>query len=322
MNSDKYCKHIKNTLSFHQDNVRFCTTLQLGSVISEYKESAEELAKLIINAKKSAFQKIPEGCNDCIYRIVDDINDDKITRIDLFYWYHCNCGCFYCSYRDKTKGVFSDEIKYGNSLIYETIKTLYKNNAISKEHLQVIWGGGEVGVLKEFSMLMDLFLENNVNHIWCETSGVRYSEAIAKMLEQGKGGMTAAVCCGSPDVYKKIKQRDKYHQVMKNLSNYVKSAAKHHPNNAENVISKFIILEGFNNNKTEIDKWIDESKKYGLKRIEISMEFCWGIHTKKGQKIEDYNYELFDYAEKRTKEAGLCFNRNETSIRLMEQGIY
>ena len=55
---------------------------------------------------------------------------------------------------------------------------------------------------------------------------------------------------------------------------------------------KYIILEGFTNNKDEIRKWVSESKKYGLEHLEMSMEFCWGIHTKKGQPVEDYNYEL------------------------------
>ncbi|MCR5261469.1 MAG: hypothetical protein K6C94_06480 [Candidatus Gastranaerophilales bacterium] len=319
-----YCKHSTNTLSFHQDNVRFCTTLQEGPVISNYRENAEQLAELIIDAKRKAFEEVPAECSDCIYRVQEEPTEKKITRIDLFYWYHCNCGCFYCSYRDKTKGRFSDEVLEGNSLIYQTVKNLYARDMISRENLFVVWGGGEVGVLKEFPQLMDLFLKNNVNFIWCETSAVRYSDSIAKMLERGKGGMTAAVCCGSRDVYKKIKQRDKYEQVMQNLAKYVRSANKYKDNkkNPENVISKFIILEGFNNNKNEVEKWVLESKKYGLKRIEISMEFCWGIHTKKGQPIEDYNYELFDYAEKMCKDEGLAFNRNDTSARLMEQGIY
>lgn len=319
-----YCRHITNTLSFHQDNVRFCTTLQLGPVISCYKETPKDLTKLIINAKRNAFSQIPSECNDCIYRVSEDINDSKITRIDLFYWYHCNCGCFYCSYRDKTGGEFSDKKKEGNPLIYKTIKNLYKLDAISKENLEVIWGGGEVGVLKEFPRLMDLFFANNVKSIWCETSAVSYADAIAKMLKKGKGGITVAVCSGSKDTYKKIKQRDKYEQVMKNMAKYVKSAEKYkdNVNNAENVVSKYIILEGFNNNKEEVNKWVLESKKCGLKRIEISMEFCWGIHTKKGKPIEEYNYELFDYAERRCKDEGLAFTRNETSLKLMNQGYY
>lgn len=319
-----YCKHTTNTLSFHQDNVRFCTTLQLGPVISQYREKPEELADLIIEAKRKAFDNIPVECNDCIYRVQENTDDKKITRIDLFYWYHCNCGCFYCSYRDKTHGEFSDKVKEGNPLIYKTIKDLYKKDAISRENLQVIWGGGEVGVLKEFPNLMDLFFKNNVNNIWCETSGVRFSDAIAKMLKMGKGGLTAAVCCGSRDTYKKIKQRDKYEQVMKNMANYVKASKKFkdNVNNAENVVSKFIILEGFNNNKEEVERWVLESKKYGLTRIEMSMEFCWGIHTKKGKPIEDYNYELFDYAEQMCKDEGLAYTRNDTSLRLMEQGTY
>lgn len=324
MESKNYCRLIINGLSFHQHNVRFCTTNQMGPVISEYNETHKELANKICDLKKYHMPKVPEECFDCIYRDKNPVLTDKITRIDLFYWYHCNCRCFYCSYRDETKGEYSDRVKEGNSLVYNTIKELYKLDKIDKTALEVVFGGGEIGVLKEFPKLIDLFLKNDVHNIWCETSGVRHLRVLDKVLERGKGGLTVAVCCGSREVYKKIKQRDKYNQVMSTLKKYVKATKKHkkNPNNLERVISKFIILEGFNNNKEEIDKWLTEGIKIGLRYFEISMEFCWGTKIKKGQKVEKYNYELFEYAEKRCKELGLCLHKNATSVALMTKGVY
>ena len=325
----KYCKFLLNSLSFHQKNIRFCTTLCLGEIISEYKETPKELAEKIQLTRKRFKNNldiniIPEGCIDCIYKNQGSCNSDKISRIDLYYWYHCNCGCFYCSYRDETKGEFSDKVKYGNPVIYETLKELYKLDEIDKENLFVNFGGGELGVLKEYPKLIDLFLKNNVKSIWCETSGIKFSRALAKALEKGKAGLSAAICSGSPETYKKIKKRDKYYQVLNTLKRYAKAAkkCKTNPSNISNVISKYIILQGFNNNTEEIDKWLIDSKKIGLNQVEISMEFCWGIHTKKGEKVEDYNYELFDYAEKKCKELGLTLKKNETSLALMEQGHY
>ncbi len=330
MIENKYCKNLINSLSFHQRNVRFCTTLQLGELISEYKEKTGlELAEKIINLRAAIKNNldtdiIPEGCKNCIYKNNEYIGTDKISQIDLYYWYHCNCGCFYCSYRDETKGEFSDKEKEGNPLIYKTIKQLYKHDKIDKYNLIVRFGGGELGVLKEFPKLIDLFLKNNVLNVWCESSGVKYSKSVEKLLKNGKGVITVAVCSGDRDIYKKIKQRDKYKQVMNNLKNYAKAAKKYKKdlNNIENVISKFIILPGFNNNIEEVEKWIQESIKYGLKHVEISMEFCWGIQTKKGQKVEAYNYELFEYAEKRCKELGLKLKKNATSTAIMSQGTY
>lgn len=324
MESKEYCKYLVNGLSFHQHNVRFCTTNQMGPVVSEYKETAKELAKKIINYKQNIALEVPEDCSNCIYRVNGSVSTDKITRIDLFYWYHCNCKCFYCSYRDETKGEYSDKVKDGNPLIYNTIKQLYLMDKIDKTNLEVIFGGGEIGVLKEFSKLIDLFLKNDVHNIWCETSGIRHLKSIDKILKCGKGGLTVAVCCGSREVYKKIKHRDKYNQVMSTLKKYVNATKKHkeNPNNLERVISKFIILEGFNNNREEIDRWLSEGMRIGLKYFEISMEFCWGTKLKSGQKVEDYNYELFYYAEKRCSEMGLVLYKNLTSVALMNKGIY
>lgn len=324
-----YCKLLTNGLSFHQKNVRCCTTLQLGEIISSYEEKPKELAYKIKEQRtriKNDLNNniIPEGCKDCIYRNTENVFNEKIQRIDLYYWYHCNCGCFYCSYKDETKGEFSDKIKYGNPKIYQTIKELYKLNEIDLNYLYVNVGGGEIGVLKEFPKLVDLFLKHNLNFSTCESSGIRYLKSVEKLLKKGKGSITVAVCCGSRDIYKKIKQRDKYIQVMKNLKKYVSSAKKfkENPHNTDNVVSKYIILKGFNDNIEEVEKWLLESKKYGLTCVEISMEYCWGIHTKQGQKVEDYNYKIFDYVEKRTKELGLLLRKNLTSVALMEQGTY
>lgn len=325
-----YCKKLINCLGFHQLNVRFCTTLNIGPIISTYQENPKELAQKIVNLRKQIRNNIkneivPDECKDCIYKINEIIGEeDKITEIDLFYWYHCNCGCFYCSYRDVTKSEYSDEVKKGNPVIYETVKELYKLNEISKKEIHIVFGGGEVAVLKEFPKLMDLFLKNNVTEILIDSSGIKYQKTIEKMLKKGKGSITVAVCSGDREVYKKIKNRDKYPQVMKNLANYAKAAKqyKNNSNNIINVISKFIILKGLNNTTEEVEKWLLESVKYGLKHVEISMEFCWGIKTKAGQKIEDYNYELFDYAQKRCDELGLILRKNSTSLALMEQGTY
>ena len=143
-------------------------------------------------------------------------------------------------------------------------------------------------------------------------------------MEKGKAGLSIAICSGSPETYKKIKKRDKYTQVLNNLKKYINAASKckTNPNNASRVISKYIILQGFNNNVNEIDKWLIDSMNIGIKQVEISMEFCWGIHTKKGEKVEDYNYELFEYTEKRCKQLGLALKKNETSLAIMKEGIY
>ena len=309
--------------------MRFCTTLQLGELISTYQETPKELAQKIFQTRQNIKQQlansiIPNGCENCIYRNQTHYKTTKIRRIDLYYWYHCNCGCFYCSYRDETKGEFSDRAKEGNPVIFKTIKELYKLDQIDKSDLQVCFGGGEIGVLKEFDKLVDIFLKNNVRNIWCESSGIKYSKSIEKLLKRGKGNITVAVCAGSAETYKKIKNRDKYEQVMKNLKKYANAAKKfkNDIDNIDKVISKFIILKGFNDSKEEIDKWLFESKKNGLTQVEISMEFCWGIQTKAGQKVEDYNYELFEYVEQKCRENNLLLRKNETSVAIMKKGFY
>lgn len=322
MSNKNYCKNIKSCLSFHQGNIRFCTTLNLGPIISEYQESDKEITEKVINIRNkynSEFKNdiVYEDCQDCIYQNKDLPNTEKISRIDLFYWYHCNCGCVYCSYRDVTKGKFSDKVKPGRPIIYKIIKDLYAQDKIDKESLSVIWGGGEITVLEEYPKLIDLFLKNNVAFISSESSGIKYSRTIEKIIKKDKGCVTVAVCAGTRETYQKIKKRDKYDQVINNLKKYAKF-----DKSRSKVISKYIILENLNNNEEEIDKWLVTTKKIGIHNVEISMEFCWGQMTKKGKPIEDYNYRLFEYAQKRCDEIELNLHKNDTSLAMMKKGTY
>ncbi len=325
---NNYCRNLITGLTFHQDDIRFCTTLEPGPVISVYNEKQKEIASKIIDKRKEMAElihknELPKECNSCIYKNSQGVDSEKINKIDLFYWYHCNCSCIYCSFRNITKGNYSDRQIEGNPLIYKVLEELYKQEEIGN-NLTVVFGGGEIGVLKEFPKLINLFLKHNVLFVHCESSGIRYSKDIEKLLKMGKGGITVAVCAGTKETYSKIKRRDKYNQVMKNLQNYVNAAKKYKNDisNVGNVTSKYIIINGINDNLIEVEKWLQESKKYGLIKVEISMEFCWGIHTKKGQKVEDYNYKIFEYCEKRCKELNLTLSKNLTSLAIMEKGVY
>ena len=318
-----YCSNIISTLSFHQKYVGFCTTLENGPSLTDYNDSPEKIINDVIVNRDRYVEDIrndviPEKCKDCKWRLEEPVKDDLIKRIDLFYWYHCNCGCFYCSYINDTKGKFSDTVKPGNPVIYQIIEKLYKENRIDRENLLVIWGGGEIAVLEEFPKLIDLFLKQGVSSISVESSGIKYSKAVGKILKKNKGAITIAICSGTPETYKRIKRRDKYNTVVENMKKYLKDARK----NKYLVVSKFIILNKFNDNIEEVEKWLQMCYSIGIEKVEISMEFCWGEKRKKGQPVEEYNYEIFKYVEKRTRELGLILIKNPTSVKLMNAGIY
>ena len=318
-----YCSNIISTLSFHQKYVGFCTTLENGPSLTDYNDGTEKIINDVLVNRDGYVADIrndvvPEKCKDCKWRLEEPVKDDLIKRIDLFYWYHCNCGCFYCSYINDTKGKFSDTVKPGNPVIYQIIEKLYKEDRIDRENLLVIWGGGEIAVLEEFPKLIDLFLKQGVSSISVESSGIQYSKAVGKILKQNKGAITIAICSGTPETYKQIKRRDKYNTVVANMKKYLKDAKK----NKHLVVSKFIILNKFNNNIEEVEKWLQMCYSIGIEKIEISMEFCWGEKRKKGQSVEEYNYEIFKYVEKRARELGFILIKNPTSVKLMNAGVY
>ena len=52
--------------------------------------------------------------------------------------------------------------------------------------------------------------------------------------------------------------------------------------------------------------------------LTLTLEVEKGIYTP----VEDYNYELFDYAQIRALEMELIIKKNPTSMAIMEKGIY
>ncbi len=318
--SGKYCKFIQSGVNFHLEHIRFCNQVQVGPIISEYGK--EVTAEFIKQKRQDYINGMEHGilhpsCEGCYHLKDENNNTDKIDYLEIFHWQHCNCGCVYCANLDLTKGAFSDKVMPGNPHVLRLIKEMYKRDEIDKENLWVCFGGGEVAVLKDFPKIVDLFLKNNVSSMYVQSSGITYSKTIEKILALGKGHLQVGISAGSRDVYEKIKRRDKYNQVVENLKKYIKKAKY-----KDRIVSKFIIIEGLNSTVEEVEKWLQMSSDIGIVKVEFSMEFCRSFGRKSGQKVEQYNYDLFDYAQKRCDELGIEFTYNEISKELMKKGVY
>ena len=173
---------------------------------------------------------------------------------------------------------------------------------------QVGFGGGEPTILPELDKLIDLFLKNGFSNIRIPSSGIKYSNMIAKGISTGQISVVVSVDSSSRETYKKIKQIDKYDTVCKNLKKYAKAQRKP-PVNASyeeidscyGVMSKYIIIPGINDNKEEIDNWLKFNKENNIEKIILDIENSW-LKIYRVEKPDQRVIDLMKYVVNKSKE--------------------
>ena len=81
--------------------------------------------------------------------------------------------------------------------------------------------------------------------------------------------MILSLDSGCMETYKKIKQVDKFDKIIKNLQQYIKKS----PSAVNQIRMKYIFLEGINDNKEEIEKFLNLVRNLGIRNVEISINY-------------------------------------------------
>ena len=120
------------------------------------------------------------------------------------------------------------------------------------------------------------------------------------LLSNNESIFITSLDCATRELFRKIKGVDKFDVVIENIKKYViesKSASN-------NIVVKYIILEGVNDSKEEIDKWIELCSNLGITKFFVSIEFCHSTKNKK--EISQHICDLYCYAKDNIKK----FNPN------------
>lgn len=207
-----------------------------------------------------------EGCRGCVFLEEHDwLQDDYIDNIVFDHFTKCNCACKYC-YTDEDKKRYNKLKTYN---IYPIVKDMFDKKIIRRGGA-IGFGGGEPTILPEFDKLIDLLLKNRFYDMRVPSSGIKYSNVIAKGISTGRLSVVVSIDSSSRETYKKIKQTDAYDKVCKNLIKYSKAQRYTY-----NVISKYIIIPDYNDNKEEIDNWMKFNKDNNIQIIVIDIENSW-----------------------------------------------
>ncbi len=128
------------------------------------------------------------------------------------------------------------------------------------------WGGGEPSILGDFDEA-SLWIKEYGWWQYVHTSCLRFSPAIAALLQGGSGGINVSLDSGSAATYEKVKGLNGFTKVCANLEQYMAGAVS-----PDNVHLKYIIFEQ-NNSLDEIRKFFALCSRLGINHVQYSLNF-------------------------------------------------
>ena len=246
------------------------------------------------NAKKGIYHPLCEKCWELTTKEWD--NEDYFSELTFAHIMRCNSRCVYCFFGTHEELYNSKQMFVLLPLIKELISKKLIRFTGSLRYM-----GGEPTLMSDFEEITNLFVENNINEIYLPTSGIKYSKAVENACKKvPKCEIFISIDSGCRETYQKIKRVNAYNLVLKSLKNY----SKNRKNRGENIISKFIVFPGYNDNTAEIDKWVNESKKSGIKYLSPDVEMTYATQKEK-QRYWKHIYNIIKYAKKKIRENNL-----------------
>lgn len=229
-------------------------------------------------------EKTIYDCEGCYH--LGNYQFSQERKISDFHFSHCrlcNAKCIYCS--DEYSG---DNINYNT---YPIIKDLIEKGYY-KAGGEATFQGGEPTVMHNFDELVHLFTKHGTM-IRVHTSAIKYSPTVEEALRQNKGSVVISIDSGCRETYKKIKQVDRFDNVCETVQKYAFAGR-------ENVILKYIIIPGVNDNLKEIDSFFKLIKKYNISTVALDLEVQYARkHNNKD--VSPHIFLLVDYFEEKAK---------------------
>ncbi|MCD7780434.1 MAG: radical SAM protein, partial [Candidatus Gastranaerophilales bacterium] len=237
--------------------------------------------------------KINKSCIGCPFlKEAKWDNENYINNLYISHWTNCNCKCVYC-YATQHPDDFKVAKLY-NTMPY--IKEMFEKGILKQGGI-ISFGGGEPTLLDEFEEMINFFLDNYFWGIRVHSSGIKYSPALARAINEIRGYVVVSVDSGSAETYEKIKNVPCYDKVRETIRKYALQTTFL---GRYLVSAKYIIIPGINDNIEEIDKWMTANYNEGLYTTVLDIEENWYLANK--DNIPKHIFELINYAEKKAKQ--------------------
>lgn len=225
----KTCSKLESGLNLHTEGLRACTR---GAIMAPLFCSPEEISggvvtkDFIVEKRKEYIRMLNDDhsemdCKNCLMverKRYGDISFSCLGHIDLQHYSSCNLRCGYCLYSQKNVHVPPE---------YDALKIL---RLFSTEDIvwnsHVDFAGGEPALLENLEEYLDFFRTRRIR-VLMFTNAVRFHKAIYDGLADGSIYLTiTSVDAGTASTFKALRGRDRYFQVLENLSRYASAGSK------------------------------------------------------------------------------------------------
>ena len=143
-----------------------------------------------------------------------------------------------------------------------------KAKGILRKDCEFHIGGGEFTIYPECEAIIKEFILSGFSkRLAVASNGIKFSKALFEAMSIDKGVIIISLDCGTKNLFKKIKQVDKFNDVLNNIAKYCKN-----PSSKQNTFLKYIVIPSLNDDKEEFKKFIDIAKKYQVQGIKLDIE--------------------------------------------------
>lgn len=270
----KTCKYLEGSLYLAPNEIRACCQrffykgkMRGDAVLLKTTKGQKITSEDIFKARSKMFENIQndkeDACLGCSY--IEEKENSEITKesnfLSIEHHSFCNLRCSYCS-----------DIYYGGKKPdYDVVDFLheYGKEGNLKKCSQVVWGGGEPTLDKNFKkMLLEInkIASPKIYHR-VFTNSVVFKEPIKEFLEQELIKVVTSIDAGTPETFKAVRGKDKFFDVFANLKKYSEKKPGR-------VTVKYILTEG-NSSEEELEKFVEHCIKYNLNQCcyQISMNY-------------------------------------------------
>ena len=295
------CPHLEHGITFYSNSVQICCISSHaggGNItqIENYRGEPIDWDSFFEKRKhlrESSPNGIPAKCDGCYYLKEQEWEQGNFFKEVLIgHWTYCNCNCIYC-YTNSDKKYFNSLRTYN---ILPVIKDMAEKKVLSKD-AKITFGGGEPTILTEFEELMDFLSDYGISDFRIHSSGIKYSKAIERCLEEGKLALIVSVDSGSKEIYEKIKCVPCFDKVWENLREY----AKH--NKGSLIRTKYVLTPYVNDSWTQLKNWLNMTQEAGIKDIAFDIEDNWFKANR--EQVPEEVFEMMEFVYNNYREFGL-----------------
>jgi len=225
----KTCSKLESGLNLCIQGLRACTR---GALMPPLFSSAEDIMQnrvtkdLIIEKRKEYIRMLNDDhsamdCKQCLMveeKRYGDIDFSRLGHIDLQHYSTCNLRCSYCAYT-------RDNMHYPPQYdAMDVLRLFTPEDVLWNSHVD--FAGGEPTLLENMEEYLEFFNSRSIR-VLMFTNAVKFHQAIYDGLADGSIYLTTtSVDAGTPSTFKQLRGRDKYLQVLENLSRYAAAGSK------------------------------------------------------------------------------------------------